>query len=758
EIMGKGDEARAQMNRTIFTDVKGTHWGRGYVNLAATMVLDESTGTRLMMGTGSGRFEPERDISYREAVTLILRMLGYGAEAERNWPAGAVQTAAELGLDEGLNVSDPAAALTRGQAALLFCRLLATPAKGEEEPYAHKLGTLVEDAIILSVDATLNGQSGWVVATKGGPYRARGSVDSGLVGRRGDLLLDRDGRFITLLIDESQCVTVTVSRTQGNYLHAANGVRYTLADDTPVYSGASGEVSTYQETLPSIKPGDVVTLYLDAGQVVGMFRSSASVESGFLVAQGTVSAASLYPLTGGASDYTVRKNGSTISLQEIKKYDVLTYDAVSKVLYVSDTRISCVYENAAPSLSAPSAITVLGGNTFDVMADAMDTLAQFRIGQSFTLLLTADGRVAGAVQSGTTGNAMGLVSGDKLTLTGINKTLDLSKAGDTARLDGQLVYVSGSHGQINLRKVPLSTSTGSFEKASMRLGSLSVSGSVRIYEQGADGLTAVSLSSLPATVPASGISGYRTDSSGKVDLIVLRDSSGDGYTYGRIEFVSKSEMEYKPGGDPLREGGGNYTYNSSTQTLTITDGSIVVTGVVFENGYAYQNGYRLDVNGKRIDWEGYLVDGYGNRIREQQDVLYLRFTTPDGSREYRSTSAHGSAGFGVITTYTDWDGVEFASVKSTLTAVTNVRSADFYTVDGVTYVQAKGQTYEVADNVLCYNASASGSRWIWGANEGSYVYTTENLWFDSLLEARTFSDTLTIYVDSVGQKVRAVSA
>ena len=36
-----GEEAKAQMTRTIFTDVASTHWGRGYVNLAATMVIDE---------------------------------------------------------------------------------------------------------------------------------------------------------------------------------------------------------------------------------------------------------------------------------------------------------------------------------------------------------------------------------------------------------------------------------------------------------------------------------------------------------------------------------------------------------------------------------------------------------------------------------------------------------------------------------------------------------------------------------------------
>lgn len=41
---------------------------------------------------------------------------------------------------------------------------------------------------------------------------------------------------------------------------------------------------------------------------------------------------------------------------------------------------------------------------------------------------------------------------------------------------------------------------------------------------------------------------------------------------------------------------------------------------------------------------------------------------------------------------------------------------------------------------------------------GDYAYAVENQWFETLLEARTFSPTLTLYVDSTGGKVRVVSA
>lgn len=738
EIMGKGELAKAQMNRTIFVDVGSTHWGRGYANLAATLVVDEASGTRLMIGTGNGRFEPNRDISYQEAVTMLLRMLGYGAEANRSWPYGAVQTAAELGLDEGISVSVPSAPLTRGQAAVLFCRLLAVPAKGETKPYAQALGTLVEDAIVLSANSTINGQSGWVITTKGGPYRPAGAVDETLVGQRGDILLDKDGRFVTLLTDQSQCVTVTVARTQGNYLHASTGARYSFDSATPVYTGTSGEISTYAEMLPSILPGDVVTIYLDeAGKVIGMYANvSSSLEGSFMVVQGPVSAAGLYPLTGSDYNYTVRKNGSTISLNEIKQYDVLTYDPISKVLNVCDVRLSCVYENASPSPAAPSKITAAGGNTFDVMAGAMDSIAQYRIGQSFTLLFTADGRVAGAAGSygagyGVSGNAMGVVTGGKLSLVGTRVTLDLTAAASAGSMDGQLVSVSGGRGQLYLTPVSLSYAAGDFVKAAMRLGSLPVSDSVQLYEQGVNGLSAVSLSSLPATVPAYQIRGYHTDSSGRVDLIILTNFTGDTYTYGRIEPASRTEeVPVKGKGTPQAQGDGTYR----------------------------------DEDGNAVNSAGELLNSDGTVKKEKKTIQQLKFVTPGSSETY--DTANGLAVyscFGTITTYTDPETREtLASVGSTLTAIPNARSADFYTVEGVNYVRVNDRVYEVASDVLCYNATASGGHWVFNPDatgpDDLYVYVADNLWFSSLLEARTYSATLTLYVDSVGQKVRAVSA
>ena len=739
EIMGKGDQAKAQMNRTIFTDVPGTHWGRGYVNLAATLVVDESTKARLMTGVGNGKFEPNRNISYQEAVTLILRVLGYASEAASSWPHGAIRTASELGLDEGLNIVSNSAAITRGQAARLFARMLAITPKGGNKAYAANLGTLVDDVIVLSTNSTVNGQSSWVTTSDGGFYRPAGVLDDSLVGQRGDALLDKSGHFVTLLVDSSNCITVTLSRApQASYLHTTAGTRYTIPAGTKVYVGTTGETSTYEEQTPNMKAGDVVTIYLKDGKVIGLFRNVASTESGYVIVSTSPSAADFYPLTGNELGYTIRKNGSNISMSEVKPYDVATYDPISKVITLCDVRLSCVYENAAPSPSAPATVTACGGNTFTVMANAMDSIAQYKLGQNFTLLFTADGQVAGAVAgnvwgggiwgTGTniTGNAMGVVSGDTIKLIGTNAEPLKLDSDNAKQYAGKLVYVSGIRGKIVLQEVSLTSyNIGNFDRAAMRLGNLTVSDSVQLYEQSGNGLAAVSLSSLPSSVPAAKIAGYHTSNSGNVDIIIFRSLTGDTYSYGLIESTTRTEKVDKKGTEP-------YTKQD--------------------------DGTYKDKDGNLVNSEGYLLDDKGEIIKEKQKVAQLKFITPTSTQIYDAAGGAVYSGFGSIGTYTDEKtGIEYAYVQSTLTAVQNAKSSDFYTVDDITYVRVNNKIYEVASDVLCHNGAATTGWWSYDVEQDEYVYVVKNQWFDNLLAARTFSDTLTLYVDSIGNKVRAVS-
>lgn len=684
EIMGNGELAEGQKYRGIFKDVKSTHWSVGYVNLAATLDLGE--GVYLMQGTGNGNFAPDRNISYQEAVTTLLRVLGYGAEAERYWPNGAIQTAASLGLDRGLNVTNPAGAITRGQAALLFYRMLSVSPKGSEQTFlqARGLGQQVDNVIILSVTSDNGVQT---LVTTEGEYPAVIPVDQSLAGQRGSILLDGKGRFIAMLTGETSTLSFTVSRRQGNVLYDADGGRHSIQDSAKVYTDLAGESFSYDSYQEKILKGDSVTLYLDAkGQVVCLLHREAAVLSSFVIVRGSASAAMFATLTGSERNYTILKNGRPAIMSDLSDYDVVTYDPTSRVLYACDVRLRCVYEGASPSPTSPAGeLAAAGGNKFEVLDDALDSFSGQKIGNTLILMLTYDGKVAGLypTQGASSNNAIGTLDEDKFQLLNCQLTLDASSASVTGSRDRLFSAASSQRGILSLTVASTQT-TGTFNKAKMTLANLTVVPQPALYVQTVNGLRTIDLDNVPDNAA---VSQYHRNNAGQVDVIIFSPFAGDGVEYGRID------IRYKDGVQQLwftSNIGGSYA------TREIKTSGSLSTSVRY----------------------GFLSCGssLGGELSDSPNIHV--------------------PGSPVVT-----------SVNS-LQSISGVPSSAFYTADGKTYIRTSQGVFEVADNVQCYNDSASS----WTAKDGPDVK-----WFDSLAACRNYSDTVTIYLDELGQKVRIVS-
>lgn len=717
EVMGQGEKAKAQTYRTIFKDMKGGHWASGYVNLAATTEIPAGSGSRLMLGLGDGNFGPDREVTYQEAITLVLRLLGYSEEANKAWPFSALETAGQLGLDRDFEVEVPSAPITRGQTAQLFYRLLSTPPKGEGRPFADSLGTLEDDAILLATDATINGQSGWVVTARGGAtstYRRAAPMDTSLLGLRGSALLDEEGRFVTLLPDESSYITAAVSRKQGYYLHLAGHGRYTLSGDTPVYTGSAADavVTTYQDYMADLRNGDMVTVYLDeGGKVAGLFRSEASAETRCVVVRSTTATSGMFrSLMGEEKNYTIRKNGAEIPMSGIRQYDVVTYDPVSKVLEVCDAKLACVYENAVPSPGSPNEVIAAGGNHFSVLADAIDDFTGRKLGQHITLLFTANGMVAGlmpGVTDASTSNALGIINKDgNFELLNCRLTLTESVPTQSYNL-GSIWNICSTHrGELTLQSNGVYSGGYLFNPKDMTLGGRKVSAAVQVFERGPDGnLVARDVSSLSVSSHAAY---YHRNSAGEVDMIILGGGEGDALLYGRIDMLNGYEVSNLPLGS-------NTWYRSSVRKAWI-------------NGEEYP-------------------------VLNNQPL---------------------ASGYCAITMFGDM----VASV-SYLKKIENVASSAFYSKDGGIYVRTEdGTVYEVDEDVKCFNIAASYTPpnsyyppWMdlpWNNNEWRGTWNWDSYeWFPNapviekfrtLNQCRNFSDTLTIYIDSVEQKVRVVEA
>ena len=646
KVMGRGDEVPVHTTRTIFTDVTSRHWARGYINLAASITVDGSSadqaGSRLISGVGTGEFKPDAQITYAQAVTILMRMLGYGDDVVGAvWPAGYMNLASTLKLTQGITAS-PSAPITRAQAAQLFVNLLSTNTEGGRE-YCTTLGSAYEDVMLLAVGVTGDDGVPGAIRTSKGTYHPanQGVVPTALQGRRGTLVVNEKNELLAFVPDGSTAVTVTLSGdAQATYLKAADGARYSINATTPAFtSAAEDSTSTWADLWVELRSGCQVTLFLEGGKVIGVYYAAGGMSSEeAYVASGSVTSADLHSLTGGADNYTIKKDNEPIQRTDIQPFDVLTYDPVTNTILVSDLRITCVYENAAPNPTTPTTITVLG-HDFPVLESALESINQFDLGNTVSLLLTADGKVAGMAKprSGAASTATGLAGSSGVLVDLPNgQTIQLSGAVEE-KLQDQVVTVSaGKNGKLSAAAISSTSIPGDFSIADMTLGNTKVAAGVQVYEQLRSGaMIPISLSGLDmASISRQQLAACHRNTSGMVDIIILDEVTGDGYTYGLLKKGTKEDIV------------GDTTVSYTTVSVTNSSGR-----------------------------GGELIGG--------------------------SAITSGSFG-GVAAGARESAGTKLAAGIVDLTEIRGVKRSDFFEKDSLWYVKADGKVYQVSSNVEGY--------------------------------------------------------
>lgn len=527
---------------TIFPDTKPTHWASAYINMASRKGV--------IAGYPDGKFHPERSVTVGQAVTILLRMLGYKDENIGGvWPASYMAVGATVGLTDGVGTNGNAT-LTRGQAAQLFLNLLRADMKEGGSYLASLKATVLENQVLVTSSAP--GPDGLETAMKLASgetvYQlASGKASNGaLNGLRGSLVLDKSGRVITFVPDAMGVqLTVTVASAKANQIVDVSGATYAVTGKTQTYY--NGEEKPWSEVFSWVSAGSTVTLYLNsAGGADYIFVGGGSAASSAVIAYEDGTTAGFADLTGGATGYKLYKNGAEVLARDIRRYDVATYSPATNSIRVCDTRISGFYESCSPSPDEPSEITVLG-HAFPVLATARESISRFKPGDQLTLLLTEDNQVAGAVEAKGTvaaSNAIGIVreGGRVDLLCGISLT---GAETDGKDLVGQLARVSSTYrGHIGLSRLSGGNAGGDLDVAARTLGRQKLADNVMIFQNGVDGAEAVSLSSLNrGVIPAGQIVYARKNSADKVDLIVMNTGVEGTVIYGRVYWEYESEQQ-----------------------------------------------------------------------------------------------------------------------------------------------------------------------------------------------------------------------
>lgn len=117
-LIDKEEEALASGGKTEFKDVSDAHWASGYINVASD--------AGIINGDGNGLFRPEDEVTYEEAVKMVVCACGFAAGLRPNasdWSAPYLKAAEKNGLLKDVQ-GKKGEASTRGDVAVMAANAL----------------------------------------------------------------------------------------------------------------------------------------------------------------------------------------------------------------------------------------------------------------------------------------------------------------------------------------------------------------------------------------------------------------------------------------------------------------------------------------------------------------------------------------------------------------------------------------------------------------------------------------------------------
>lgn len=120
-IVGPQNISKEALQAIKFTDVKSSHWA--YYDISIAAASNWVKGYEV-----DNTYRPSGNITYGEVITILVRVLGYDAEAIGQWPTGHIDVANKLGITKHLS-AEPKRVLNRGEVAILLREALFVPIK-----------------------------------------------------------------------------------------------------------------------------------------------------------------------------------------------------------------------------------------------------------------------------------------------------------------------------------------------------------------------------------------------------------------------------------------------------------------------------------------------------------------------------------------------------------------------------------------------------------------------------------------------------
>ncbi len=573
------------LKTSSYKDVSAGHWAAPYIKVGVV--------NGYCKGYSDATFRPDNTVTYEEAITILLRVLGYSDDDFGNsWPYGQVGMAENLGISDGVdvNIGDE---LSRREVAVLVFNTLETKMKNSTQQLLSIFDVeKKEDVLLTSINEKQNSARD-EIRTSAGTFKFDTQIARTDIGREGDLYVENGNNVLAFVPYGGSGSTerhVVYSLLGDDVITYINGGMSMLnvPTDTPVYE--DNTTSTYAAKSAGIEMGDILHISRSKnGEISDIIYEKGSVDGPYTVT-------SSFNL-GKYGSAKVIRNGEASDINEIKSYDIIYYVSDLDMLMTYSNKITGIYEKAEPNKDAPTSVTV-SGVTYHVESSAafekLSSAGEFKYGDTVTLLLGKTNDVADVMTSSSNETIYGylLETGKKeFTKSDTSKyTNYYVKVALADGTEGEYAADKDYESKINsVQKITFSggvassatvtnkySVSGTFNWADKAIGTERLSADVKILdvatseENESPAYTTVYPSRLDGVkISSSSILYMGKDEKGQIDELILKDVTGDAYSYG---IISEADIPKDPQGMFFRV---SYTYDVGGVSKSFSSSSVM---------------------------------------------------------------------------------------------------------------------------------------------------------------------------------------
>lgn len=401
-MMDKTTEAYQTPASSGFDDVNKVGWCIPYVNYL--------TSNGIIKGYGDATFKPNNVITYCEAVTILLRMLGYNEEnIGYSWPQNYITKADNLKLAGDMEFENTSP-ITRASMAIIAKNTLFCDVKDKTDTsFLESIGyEILENCFILATkneDSSLQKDE---IKTSSGVFETEKEEMLKNINKLGTLVVDNDKKAVFFTPDELYYINTSITKISDNNVFeykCENGSKgsFKFSSDFKVYY--DNIESTYSKVANNIEVGTAISFFGESHNdwSFAVITKDANTTVPVRATKNyTDSDTYLEGIKINKTNLTIYKNNTTASLSDISYNDVIYYNQNTNTMDVYTKKITGIYNKAMPSKAYVTSIDV-GGNTYyinkDVSTKMLDaSTGSFAIGEKITLLLGENDEVCFAVE------------------------------------------------------------------------------------------------------------------------------------------------------------------------------------------------------------------------------------------------------------------------------------------------------------------------------------------------------------------------